>query len=37
MFEEDNSVFAAMRAGARGYALKGADAGIGQAIPDRVQ
>ena len=26
MFEEDNSVFAAMRAGARGYVLKGADA-----------
>jgi len=27
MFEEDDSVFAAMRAGARGYVLKGADAG----------
>ena len=26
MFEEDDSVFAAMRAGARGYVLKGADA-----------
>jgi DNA-binding NarL/FixJ family response regulator len=26
MFEDDNSVFAAMRAGARGYVLKGADA-----------
>ena len=26
MFEEDGSVFAAMRAGARGYVLKGADA-----------
>src|SRR3712207_3920565 len=26
MFEDDDSVFAAMRAGARGYALKGADA-----------
>jgi DNA-binding NarL/FixJ family response regulator len=25
MFEDDNSVFAAMRAGARGYLLKGAD------------
>jgi DNA-binding NarL/FixJ family response regulator len=25
MFEEDESVFAAMRAGARGYVLKGAD------------
>jgi DNA-binding NarL/FixJ family response regulator len=25
MFEEDDSVFAAMRAGARGYLLKGAD------------
>jgi DNA-binding NarL/FixJ family response regulator len=25
MFEDDNSVFAAMRAGARGYVLKGAD------------
>src|ERR1051326_3025528 len=25
MFEEDDSVFAAMRAGARGYVLKGAD------------
>ena len=25
MFEDDNSVFAAMRAGARGYILKGAD------------
>jgi DNA-binding NarL/FixJ family response regulator len=27
MFEEDDSVFAAMRAGARGYLLKGADQG----------
>ena len=26
MFEDDDSVFAAMRAGARGYVLKGADA-----------
>ena len=25
MFEDDDSVFAAMRAGARGYVLKGAD------------
>src|SRR5207302_6386585 len=25
MFEDDNSIFAAMRAGARGYILKGAD------------
>jgi DNA-binding NarL/FixJ family response regulator len=25
MFEDDNSVFAGMRAGARGYVLKGAD------------
>ena len=27
MFDDDNSVFAAMRAGARGYLLKGADRG----------
>src|SRR5574337_901033 len=27
MFEDDDSVFAAMRAGARGYILKGADQG----------
>jgi DNA-binding NarL/FixJ family response regulator len=27
MFEDDDSVYAAMRAGARGYVLKGADAG----------
>ncbi|CAA9256166.1 MAG: Regulatory protein, LuxR:Response regulator receiver [uncultured Chloroflexia bacterium] len=33
MFEEDDSVFAAMRAGARGYVLKGADRGeLGRAI-----
>jgi DNA-binding NarL/FixJ family response regulator len=33
MFEDDDSVFAAMRAGARGYVLKGADRGeIGRAI-----
>ena len=33
MFEEDDSVFAAMRAGARGYVLKGADRNeIGRAI-----
>ena len=33
MFEDDDSVFAAMRAGARGYLLKGADrAEIGRAI-----
>jgi len=33
MFEEDDSVFAAMRAGARGYLLKGADRNeIGRAI-----
>lgn len=28
MFEDDESVFAAMRAGARGYVLKGADQGV---------
>jgi DNA-binding NarL/FixJ family response regulator len=33
MFEDDDSVFAAMRTGARGYLLKGADRGeIGRAI-----
>lgn len=33
MFDEDDSVFAAMRAGARGYVLKGADRGeLGRAI-----
>ena len=33
MFEEDDSVFAAMRAGARGYVLKGADRDeLGRAI-----
>ena len=33
MFEDNDSVFAAMRAGARGYVLKGADRGeIGRAI-----
>jgi DNA-binding NarL/FixJ family response regulator len=33
MFEDDDSVFAAMRTGARGYVLKGADRGeIGRAI-----
>lgn len=33
MFEEDDAVFAAMRAGARGYVLKGADRGeLGRAI-----
>jgi len=33
MFEDDESIFAAMRAGARGYLLKGADRGeIGRAI-----
>ena len=33
MFEDDESVFAAMRAGARGYLLKGADRGeIGRAL-----
>ncbi len=33
MFEDNDSVFAAMRAGARGYILKGADRGeIGRAI-----
>jgi DNA-binding NarL/FixJ family response regulator len=33
MFDDDDSVFAAMRAGARGYVLKGADRGeIGRAI-----
>ena len=35
MFEDDDSVFAAMRAGARGYMLKGAGAGdIARAIRD---
>ena len=28
MFQDDDSVFAAMRAGARGYVLKGADQGV---------
>ena len=33
MFEDDESIFAAMRAGARGYLLKGADRGeIGRAL-----
>ncbi len=33
MYEEDDSVFAAMRAGARGYVLKGADRSeLGRAI-----
>ena len=37
MFDDDDSVFASMRAGALGYLLKGADvAGIEREVPEHV-